>query len=144
MSARAFTEALRRVRRVVDEMGRLPGRLSQAAAPALTDELQRQFAEGRDPYGYPWAPLKPSTLRKHGPPPLTDTRRLRDGTKAVAMRAGIKLIAGAPYGAFHQLGFRVGRTRVPARRILPNLGMPRAWREILDRTAKRLAQEARA
>jgi phage gpG-like protein len=131
---------------VVNELGTLPRKLSVQAAPLISAELRSQFVTGVDPYGSPWAPLKPSTLRKHGPPPLTDTRRLRDNTKATPMtggRIGIIAIVGAKYGAFHQVGFRVGRARVPARRILPNRGMPAAWRRILDERARFIAARAR-
>ncbi len=41
--------------------------------------VQSEFNAGRDPYGTPWAPLMPSTLRGgRTPPPLTDTHRLRN------------------------------------------------------------------
>ena len=144
MNASACRAALRQVRRTLDELARLPKKLAVTAAPLISAELRDQFRTGTDPYGKPWAPLKPSTLKKHGPPPLTDTRKLADGTKAFPSRHGIAIVLGAPYGAFAQTGFRVGRTRVPPRRILPNRGMPAKWREILTRTAKFLAQQARA
>lgn len=143
----AFVRAMSDVKRAVEELARLPRKLSVAAAVPLSGLLRNQFVTGVDPYGAPWAPLKPSTLRQHGPPPLTVTGALRAGTKVEPMggsRAGIKITVGAPYGAFHQVGFRVGRTRVPARRILPNRGIPRAWREVLDRNARFLAQQAMA
>jgi phage gpG-like protein len=146
MNASACIAALRSVRRAIEELAYLPRKLAVAAAPMISGELRNQFVRGVDAYGNPWAPLKPSTLRKHGPPPLTDTRRLRDGTRAYARtggRAGIVVEIGAPYGAFHQLGFRVGRTKVPARRILPNRGLPAKWREILDRNARFIAERAR-
>lgn len=141
----AFAKALRDVRRVVDELGQLPRRIAVAAAPDITRELARQFTTGTDPYGKPWAPLKPSTLRQHGPPPLTYKGKLSGGTAAHPMtggRLGLTIRIGARYGAFHQIGFRVGRTRVPARKILPSRGMPAAWRAILNRHARELAARA--
>ena len=122
----------------------MPKKLAVVAAPLISAELRDQFRAGVDPYGRAWAPLRPSTLRRHGPPPLTDTRKLADGTKAFPSRAGIAIVLGAPYGAFAQMGFRVKGTRVPPRRILPNRGMPAKWRAILDRTARALSAQARA
>lgn len=141
----AMAAALRDVRKIVDALGRLPRDLAVAAAPDITTLLRRQFLEGVDPYGNAWAPLKPSTLRQHGPPPLTFKGALRDGTVAEPMtgvRIGLTLRVGARYGAFHQLGFRVGKTKVPARKVLPNRGIPAAWRAVLDRRARELAARA--
>lgn len=142
MNNSAFRAALRDIRKTIEELAYLPHKLAVVAAPDITRSLQLQFATGTDPYGRPWAPLKPSTLRKHGPPPLTDTGRLKSGTFARAGRGGILIEVGASYGAFHQVGFRRGKTRVPARKILPSRGMPAAWRTILDRRARELSLEA--
>lgn len=141
----AFVRAMADVRRALEELARMPRKLAMTATPMLSGLLRNQFFAGVDPYGTKWAPLKPSTLRQHSPPPLTATGALKSGTKVEPMsggRAGIKITVGAPYGAFHQLGFRVGRTKVPARRILPNRGLPAAWREILNRQAKFIADRA--
>jgi hypothetical protein len=145
VNASACIAAMRQVRRSVEELARLPHKLAVVAAPLISAELRDQFRAGVDPYGVPWAPLKPSTLKRHGPPPLTATRALRDGTKAYAGRGGIMMVLGRSYGAFAQTGFRVGHARnvkVPARRILPNRGLPASWRRILDRTALWLARKA--
>jgi phage gpG-like protein len=142
VNASACRAALRDVRKTIEELARLPHKLAVVASPDITRELQSQFTGGKDPYGRPWAPLKPSTLRKHGPPPLTDSGRLKSGTFARPGRGGILVEIGASYGAFHQLGFRVHGTKVPARKILPARGMPAAWRAILDRRAREIAREA--
>ena len=49
-------------------------------------------------------------------------------TLAPGGRAGIRLVAGTPYGAFAQTGFRVGRTQVKPRRIFQQFGIPATWR----------------
>ncbi len=130
---------------VLERMAYVPRRVAVIAAPRIARELQVQFRQGRDPYGIPWAPLRPATLRKHGPPPLTDSGAGRDGTVAVASpgsRAGIRLKLGASYLYFAQVGFRVGRTKVKPRRIFPERGMPAAWREILKASARQAMREA--
>jgi hypothetical protein len=145
-NASACSVALRKCRKTIEELGVLPRKLAVAAAPLLNNELQKQFASGVDPYGQAWARIAASTLRKHGPPPLTDTRAMRDGTKVEPMtggRLGIRMTVPRP-GAFHQVGFRVHGKRVPARRILPYRGMPAKWRQILNRTARELAIRAKA
>ena len=127
----------------LEELARVPRKTAVIAAPQIDREIRLQFSEGKDPYGRTWAKLRPATLAKHGPPPLTDTRALRSGTHAYAARsnyAGIRIRLGEPYGYFHQVGFRVGKTRVPARRVLPQFGMPAKWREILIASAKRAAR----
>jgi len=147
VTGRQLVAQLGRLERVIEELAYAPRKVAVVAAPKLTRLLQQQFRRGEDPYGRPWAPLRPSTLaRGRRPPPLTDTRRLRDGTKATPYpggRAGIRLKVGRPYGYFHQVGFRVGRTRVPPRRILPQFGMPAAWREALAEAAREVGRQAR-
>lgn len=132
--------------RALERLAYVPRRLAIIAAPKIAQEIQGQFDRGEDPYGRQWAPLKPSTLSKgRRPPPLTEHGRLRSGTLAKPYsggRAGIRVTIGAPYGKFAQLGFRVGRTRVPPRRILPAQGIPASWRRILDQSARQAAKEA--
>ena len=144
----AFVVALERIRRTVTELSQTPRRVASLAAPKIDKLLRKQFASGTNPYGQPWRPLLPSTLaRGRRPPPLTDTRALRDGTRATAApgsRAGIQLTAGARYGAFHQVGFRVGRTRVAPRKIFPDVGLPKAWRAVLTAAARTAVRQARS
>ena len=135
---------LGRLKDTLDRLIQLPRRTATIAAPKLTALLQKQFRDGVDPYGRPWARLRPSTLAKHGPPPLTASGALRRGTRAEQPRAnyaGIRLVVGERYGYFAQTGFRVGRTQVPPRRILPQYGMPSAWSAILKESARQAAKE---
>jgi phage gpG-like protein len=134
---------LGRLIQTIERLSEVPRKVAVIAAPKLTRLLQAQFRAGTDPYGRAWAPLKASTLAKgRRPPPLTDKKRLRDGTMAKVARYGIRMVVGAPYGFFHQVGFRNGRTRVPARRILPQTGYPVAWKRVLDDAARQAAREA--
>ena len=144
-NADAAVRALASVRKQIEELARMPRKLAVACAPEITKLLRAGFRAGTDPYGRAWRRLKPSTLRKHGPPPLTDSGKLADGTRAVVLdgnRAGLHIKVGAPYGAFHQVGFRVGKTKVGPRRILPAFGMPASWRDVFARQAAKLAREA--
>lgn len=125
-----------RLEQVIDELGTLPRKLAVEAAPKLTRLLQREFSQGVNPYGRTWARLA-TGKRSH----LTKTGKLRDGTKATPMlggRMGIRLVLGARYGYFHQVGTR----SMPARKILPDRGLPRAWRDVLDASALRIARRA--
>jgi hypothetical protein len=135
-----------RLDRIIEELSDLPRKIAVDVAPQITTLLRKQFTSGADPYGRPWAPMKPSTLaRGRRPPPLSASKKLRDGTVArpsPGNRAGLRLVVRARYGTFHQTGFRVGRTRVPARRILPQQGMPASWRAVFAASSRRLAQEA--
>jgi len=140
--ADAAVVAFARVKRVLDEIVGVPRKVAVAVAPELTGLLQQQFASGVDPYGRAWASLKPATLaRGRRAPPLTDKRALRDGTRARVLdgnRAGLHIVVGARYGAFHQTGTKY----MVARRILPSQGMPMAWRRLLVAATRRLAKQA--
>jgi hypothetical protein len=146
MSADAAIAALASIQRQVDELSRMPRKLAAACAPEITKLLQAGYRAGTDPYGRAWRRLRPATLAKHGPPPLTHHGKLRDGTRARLLdgnRAGLSIVVGKPYGAFHQVGFRVHDTKVAPRRVLPAFGMPASWREVFKVQAARLAAEAR-
>jgi phage gpG-like protein len=108
------------------------------AEPAITKALKKEFASGNDPHGRKWKKLatgKPSHLTLSG--------KLRRGTRAAPMpggRKGLRIILGAKYGAFHQTGTR----HMPARRILPDKGMPASWRLALERAHREVFQQITA
>jgi hypothetical protein len=147
MSAMAAIASIGRLQRTLDRLIELPRKIAAEAKPDIDKLLRAQFRDGVDPYGRPWAPLRPSTIATgRRAPPLTGfTRQLRDGTMVKlggGNRAGLRIQVGKPYGYFHQVGFRVGSTRVQPRRILPQQGMPRAWSAALNRAASSLARRA--
>jgi hypothetical protein len=113
----------------LNKLAEVPSQASKQVATELTQELQLQFADGKDPYGKLWAPLKPSTLKKgRHPPPLTDKGALKSGTRAIAMQGvGVQIELGEAYGFFHQKG----TIKMVARRILPAGGMPKTWSVII-------------
>jgi hypothetical protein len=146
MNAMQSIASIGRLQQTLNTLARVPRRIAVLAAPQIQERLLDEFRSGANPYGRPWAPLRPSTLRKHGPPPLTDTGALKHGTRAFVMRgnrAGIHIVLGERYGFFHQVGFRTRGRRVPPRRILPQFGIPRTWRAVLDSCAKQAAQEGK-
>lgn len=128
--------SLDRLARTLGELDALPRKLAVAVAPAITKELRAEFARGCDPYGRKWRKLatgKPSYLTK--------SKKLRKGTRAAPMpgnRTGVRVILGAKYAVFHQ----TGTGRMPARKILPERGMPASWRVAIDREARRIAKAA--
>ena len=121
---------------VLDELIQVPRKIAVDVAPKITKLLQREFSQGVNPYGRRWARLStgaPSHLRKTG--------KLARGTRAmpgIGGRAGIRVVVGAPYGAFHQ----TGTSNMPARKILPDRGMPSSWRTAFEMSARKLAREA--
>lgn len=98
----------------------LPRAMSQAttdAADLLEDVIEQQFDQGHDPYGEPWAPLQPSTLRRgRRPPPLTDEGALRAVRVDPQQHAGIVVAFDEDYAVFHQLG----TSRMLQRRLVPD------------------------
>jgi len=142
-------ECIGQLKAAIRRLADLPRKVAEEARGPLNEELQAQFVNGEDPYGTPWEPVKPVTLLrrrvKKTPPPLTDTGELRSGTRVElnrGARAGLLLHAGAPYAYFHQVGFSVGSTAVPPRRILPQFGLPARWKIILRRSAAIAARRA--
>jgi hypothetical protein len=127
-------------------MNQVPVETATLAAPKINRLIFSQFQKGQDPYGRPWRGLLPSTIAKgRDNPPLTDTRALRDGTKALVRPGlpGIRLLAGAVYWKFHQTGFHVRDTFVPPRKIFPDHGLPAAWAKILKEAARQAFKNVR-
>lgn len=124
---------------LLGELSTVPSRAAAEAAGELNDLLREQYATGTDPYGRPWAPLRPATLAKgRQPPPLFDTGDMAEGTGArPAQGAGIELNVPFPGGA-HQRGSRnvPWNTRNPARPILPDEDeLPEAWQAAIEKAA---------
>jgi|GEM_PF-3095075 hypothetical protein len=139
-------DKLGRLAQTIGELRRVPRLTAMKAQTPILREVQRAFVEGHDPYGRPWVPLRTATLAIHGPPPLSRTLALAVGTDVSLMdglKNGLLITLGAAYGYFHQVGFRHGKTRVPARRMLPQFGMPKRWREIVDQASKAAMAEIR-
>ena len=123
------TAKLERLMRVLAQLDQLPRRTATLAAPAITRELQKEFAQGRDAHGRKW-----KRLATGKPSHLTESGKLRRGTRAAAMPGnsrGIRILFGtrARIAGFHQLGTK----NMPARRILPDKGMPASWKAALER-----------
>jgi len=118
------------LRRALGQLAKVPAQASKDAAAGINRLLQAEYDKGADPYNRPWAPLKASTLaRGRRPPPLTNKRNMRDGTKAVVLPgAGIGLVAPSPAN-FHQSGTK----NMAKRPILPEKGLPVAWKAEIDK-----------
>lgn len=147
-------EALRNAVVKIKKLTVAIGKITQAAAPELRAEVERQFVDGASPYRTKWKPLAPATLKKHGPPPLTDSGSMRSGVTVRATDEAI--VFNAPHPAFlHQRGWRkrlpkpkamrrkgvVVAMRVftgyaPARPIFPDGRVPNEWRRMIRRIAR--------
>jgi len=79
--------------------------VAEAAAPEIRALVRQQFTQGTSPYGTAWAPLAPATLKKHGPPPLTDTGEMKGGIEVGASGTTIEVWVPAP-ASLHQGGWR--------------------------------------
>lgn len=112
---------------LMGELGTIPSRVAADAAEKIAHLIASQFQQGQDPYGNPWAPLRPATLAKgRRPPPLTDTGAMSSGIVVRPLRgAGIEIQASStPYAHFHQTGTK----HMAERSILPDGGeLPGEW-----------------
>jgi len=114
-------------------LARVPARVAVIGAERLADVIDRQFDDGLDPNGSPWAPLAARTLAKgRRPPPLTDTGAMRASVRVMPMPgAGISVTIDHP-GLVHQTGGSSGRWYMPPRPVLPGRIFPTTWRRALD------------
>ncbi len=122
------------LQRNLNELARVPAATSREVSERLNPMLQQQFATGTDPYGRPWAPLRPSTLKRgRRPPPLTASGKMRRGTKAFPLPgAGVGFTVPFP-GNIHQ----GGSVNMQARPILPRGGrLPASWGLVIRESAR--------
>lgn len=124
------------LRYAIDRVSRLADDASDAyesIGNKFINRVKRQFRGSVDPYGKPWAPLK----RRAGQP-LRDTGRLmRSFTYLVAnnqMYFGTNVV----YGKYHQEGTRY----TPARKFLPDKGVPAKWRRDIEQSFARALKNA--
>lgn len=126
----------------INRLGAVAPRVAELAAPVIESAIESEFANGRDPYGSPWAPLEPNTIAKgRHAPPLTDTGLFRNRTTVRAQvdgQPGIVVSMPEQPGAFHQLGTR----HMAARPVLPYRGIPRMWSDALRRASVQAMKEA--
>lgn len=138
----SIEQAAGEIDRMIVRVRNLPARMLQsvteAAMPAIAREIDREFAGGRDPYGKQWAALQPATLRKHGPPPLTDSGAMHRGAQVTTPGRGQLRIRIDSPAQHHQWGFRNARRRVPARRLVPQIHLPASWRTAIEEAVRRV------
>jgi phage gpG-like protein len=123
--------------RLADNLARLgavPSVASREAAKGISRAIDDQFDAQVDPYGKAWAPLKESTIERKGDDAiLSETGKLRGGIHVLPRPgAGIDVTIDAEYAGFHQTGFTVGKTHVPARKILPDAAIPDTWERTIS------------
>jgi len=139
------TACIAELSKLQDRLARLsqvPGKTAVLAAPEMTKEVKKEFQQGTDPQGRPWAPLRPGTRKQHGPPPLTATHGLADSEKTEVQGLRIKISFAKPYGRFHQTGYRHGSRFVPARKFVPGMAASPAYKRIFLAASRKAALAA--
>jgi hypothetical protein len=118
----------------VADLAEIPSRIAGRVSEEIAGLIQDEFDAGEDPYGTAWKPLAEATLDKgRTPPPLTDTRAMRDSVQVRPMvGAGIQITIGHP-SAPHQTGWSGPQGSGPARPILPERAeMPPGWDQAIE------------
>lgn len=122
----------------LERIARAAKQIAPRVAVAIRGEIEREFATGTDPNGNAWAALAARTLKRHGPPPLTDTGTMRSTVECKAEDGDvrIKIEGAASQASYHQGGYTNALTGrfVPARPMLPVDGsIPASWATIVQR-----------
>ena len=123
------------------ELEGIPSRIARDVADGINESIADQFATGTDPYGKPWAPLLPQTVRRKG----GDTRILRRSdalsSETVARPtsgSGIE-ITSVESGQYHQGGTK----HMVARKVLPDgAELPDAWTEAIEKATEKAFKKA--
>ena len=117
----------------VADLASVPSRAAARVSRELEYLIGLEFDEGADPYGTAWKPLAKATLsRGRTPPPLTDSRDMRDSLRVRPLAgSGIGITIDHP-AAPHQTGWSGPQGSGPARPILPAREMPPLWAEAIE------------
>jgi hypothetical protein len=117
-------------RAMIQELLKVPSVAAARVCPKLNKRVDRMFDSGTDPYGNPWAPLKPSTIRRkrayRWPSKiLVRAKKLWPATRFVPRGgSGLSMVVGDS-GIHAQSG---APAREP-RAIVPQYGLPSEWRK---------------
>ncbi len=145
MSAAAIA-AVKRMQGALRKLSAVPSQAASEAAAAIKDLWHQSTASGTDPYGNAWEPHAESTVARWGAHDLLDlSGDMISGLDVTpAQGAGIVASFSSPYpAAFHQ----VGTKNMPARKVLPDTGIPDTWEraiaDALESAFERTMAEAR-
>lgn len=136
----APTKQLADASRIASQIAAIPSKAAKPSARAIDVLIQKQFTLGRDPFGKPWARLRPATRAKgRRPPPLTDTGKFRGEVRVKPTQsAGIIITMPAIPGRFHQDGTR----NMKRRQVLPETTLPKTWVGALTEVYEQLFSKA--
>ena len=120
----------------------IPSRIAREVSDGITEEIRQQFDAGTDPYGAPWTPLLPSTVRRK-----RGDRRVLRRTDALSSQTVARPTSGSgieitslPYGGVHQVG---DGSRMAARPILPDgAELPESWQDIIETASEKAYKKA--
>ena len=119
-------------KQLADNLGKLAGissRLTKPVAERFNTLLATEFTTGTDPYGTPWVPLKPSTVKRKGHATImVDSGATQDQTRAIVLSG-----AGIGFVSTKQAGYHmVGRDGRPARPVFPRRStLPDQWQDVI-------------
>lgn len=125
----------RRLMDHVADLARVPSRIAKPISEKFNAEIQLEFAQGSDPYGFPWKPLAPYTIRKKGHDLIMiQTGETQKLTLAQPLGgAGIELVSTKKAGwNMDAHGNRPARPVLPHRKELPE-----RWQAIIEAEWKR-------
>jgi hypothetical protein len=125
----------------LSELEDLPSRITREVADEITEEIRTQFDAGTDPYGAPWAPLLPQTVRRKA-----GDRRILRRTDALSSQTVARPTSGSgieitslEYGQRHQGGTK----HMVARPVLPDgAELPESWQEIIETATEKAFKKA--
>jgi hypothetical protein len=119
VSPEAAAAAMQSAARALRELAGVPAAASREASESIAKLIDRQFATGTDPYGKPWKPLAPSTIKRKGNARINvDTENLWKGVQVAPLPgAGVSVTFADDYAAYVQT----------VRPVLPNRGVPKPW-----------------
>lgn len=123
-----WQDDLNRVTTAIRNLDGMPARVCDRIEDDIYTSIQGQFDRGVDAYGEPWEPLAESTTKRgRRPPPLTDTRAMRDSVAVHANGTQLTVSIDDPF-PYHQ----AGTGSMPSRPVLPDRELPAAYAKAVD------------
>lgn len=121
------------------KLSAVPSRVAAVAAPKLEAQTIADVNAGHDPYGRPYAPHAPATVKRWGRHPLLNLT----GAGISSIRVRAKSGTGIEFTADEHMRFTQGGTKFqPVRAFFPSMStLPKTWNRILkDATTQTLSK----
>lgn len=119
------------------KLASVPSQAAASASAKIKELIDAEFAGQMDPYGRPWAPHKPATVKRWGQHAILDlSGKMKAGVTVAPMQgAGVAVTFDQDYAEHHM----TGTANMVPRQVLPTNTLPASWNAALSEAVEESA-----